>query len=105
MIEAIAQAQTFVAGMTLERYQADAKTQRAVERCLEIISEASRQIPKPVKDRYQQIRWSNIAGIGNILRHDYQNVASQIIWDTVHVRLPELLETMRDIEASSDREG
>ena len=101
MVDAIEQAQNFVAGMTIEHYQTDARTQRAVERCLEIISEASRNIPRQVKDRYSGIPWGKIAGIGNILRHDYQNVANQIIWDTVQLHLPELLETMQEMKGST----
>jgi uncharacterized protein with HEPN domain len=45
MLDGIADAESFVAGMTLQQYRADNKTRRAVERSLEIISEASRRIP------------------------------------------------------------
>ena len=103
ILEAIEQAQTFVEDMTIEHYRNDVKTQRAVERCLEIISEASRSIPKRAKERYKEIPWSNIAGIGNILRHDYQNIANQIIWDTVRLHLPNLLKTMQEMKASASR--
>ena len=90
---------------TFSQYERDAKTQRAVERCLEVISEASRRIPHKIKKQHQKIPWGNIAGIGNILRHDYRSIANKIIWDTVDVRLPELLEAMRAIEASLQKEA
>ena len=104
LIRAIEQAQSFVAGMTFAQYELAAKTQRAVERCIEVISEASRRIPARVKSEHPGIPWSNVAGIGNILRHDYRSLAGRIIWDTVDVHLPPLLRTMRAIEASLCKE-
>ena len=104
MISAIEQAQSFMGALTFLQYDRDVKTQRAVERCLEVISEASRRIPHNVKKRYPSVQWGNIAGIGNVLRHDYRSIANQIVWDTVDVHLPRLLETMRAIEASLPKE-
>lgn len=104
MIRAIGQAQSFVAGMTFAQFELDTKTQRALERCIEVISEASRRIPVRVKKEHPEIPWSNVAGIGNILRHDYRSVASRIIWDTAALHLPPLLRTMRAIEAELRKE-
>lgn len=100
ILDAIEQAQSYVESMTLDQYRADRKTQRAVERCLEIISEASRRIPQEIKDRHNQLPWGNIAGIGNVLRHEYQSIANQIIWDTVREHLPPLLQVMQEIAAA-----
>jgi uncharacterized protein with HEPN domain len=47
MLDYIEQASSYVASMTFEQYSSDRKTQRAVERCIEVISEASRHIPVP----------------------------------------------------------
>jgi uncharacterized protein with HEPN domain len=63
----------------------------AVTRCLEIISEASRRFSDELKGRHPAIAWRQIAGAGNIYRHDYEDVAARRIWDTVHVELPKLL--------------
>jgi uncharacterized protein with HEPN domain len=85
LIGAIEQAQSFVAG-------------------IEVISVASRRIPARIKKEHPDIPWSNVAGIGNILRHDYRSVAGRIVWDTLDVHLPPLLRTMRAIEASLRKE-
>ncbi len=102
ILEAIDQAASFVRDMTFTEYCADLKTQRAVERTLEVISEASRHIPDDVKERHSAIPWRNVAGIGNIMRHDYRSIASKVIWDTVNERLPELEKTMLEIRAELD---
>jgi uncharacterized protein with HEPN domain len=45
-----------------------------------MISEASRRLPDQLKDRYPEIPWKKVAGIGNVLRHDYENVVPDALW-------------------------
>ena len=52
----------------------------AVTRCLEIISEASRRLPDDMKARHPTIGWKQIAGAGNIYRHDYEDVAAESLY-------------------------
>jgi len=58
-----------------------------VERCIEIVSEASRRLPPDLKDRHPAIPWQKIAGIGNVLRHDYDVVNDATIWHTATIDL------------------
>jgi uncharacterized protein with HEPN domain len=74
-------------GFDYEAFVADVRTIYAVTRCLEIISEASRRLPEA---RHPSIAWRDIAGAGNIYRHDYEDVAAQQVWDTVQIDLPQL---------------
>lgn len=53
---------------------------QAIERNLEIISEASRRVPQVMKARHPTVPWREIATIGNILRHEYPAVNRDIIW-------------------------
>jgi uncharacterized protein with HEPN domain len=77
-------AQSFIEGFTYETFQADRRTVYAVTRCLEIISEASRRIPADIKARHPELPWPDIAGAGNVYRHDYEDVLDQIVWQTAH---------------------
>jgi uncharacterized protein with HEPN domain len=61
-----------------------------VTRCLEIISEASRRLPDELKMRHPSIAWRQMAGAGNVYRHDYEDVAAQYVWETVQLSLPPL---------------
>ena len=54
---------------------------------LEIISEASRRLPEDMKQRHPDVPWVNIAGAGNVYRHDYEDVASGFVWKTVRSEL------------------
>lgn len=52
----------------------------AFERFLEILSEASRHIPREMKDMAPDIEWRRIADIGNHIRHAYHRVDAEILW-------------------------
>ncbi|HUE22289.1 MAG TPA: HepT-like ribonuclease domain-containing protein [Bryobacteraceae bacterium] len=43
-----------------------------------------------MKARYPAIAWKNMASAGNVYRHDYEDVAAKLVWDTVKVALPPL---------------
>lgn len=80
----------FAAGFDCEAFVADPRTVYAVTRCLEIISEASRRLPDELKARHPAIAWKQMAGAGNIYRHDYEDVATSYVWTTLRNHLPAL---------------
>jgi len=53
---------------------------QAIERTIEIISEASRRVPQATKARHSEVPWREIATIGNILRHVYPALNRNIVW-------------------------
>jgi uncharacterized protein with HEPN domain len=76
-------ATSFAKGLNYETFCIDRRTVYAVTRCFEIISEASRRLPKQLKARHPHIPWTDIAGAGNIYRHSYEDVLEQILWRTL----------------------
>jgi uncharacterized protein with HEPN domain len=72
-----------------EAFVRDWGKQRAAERGLEIISEAS-HIPDDRKAAAPNIPWRQIAAIGNLLRHEYQRADSLLVWNIVIEHLPRL---------------
>jgi uncharacterized protein with HEPN domain len=83
-------ARSFIAGLSYDAFRADRRTVYAVIRCLEIISEASRKLPGDLKSRHPRIPWVDIAGAGNVYRHDYEEVLDKIVWRTVQDSLEPL---------------
>jgi uncharacterized protein with HEPN domain len=81
IVGAIDNVQQFVAGRSIEDYRTDTMFRLAIERCIEIISEASRHIPAQMKAEHDSVPWQNVADIGNVLRHGYQSVDPQILWE------------------------
>jgi uncharacterized protein with HEPN domain len=80
----------FVTGLDYPHFRDDLRTVYAVTRCLEIISEASRRLPETIKARHPSIAWRDMAGAGNVYRHDYEDVAARYVWYTVTKHLPPL---------------
>lgn len=76
--------------MTYESFVADVRTIYAVTRSLEIISEASRRLPKDPKARHARIPWADVAGAGNVYRHDYEEVLERNLWETIQAPLDAL---------------
>ena len=98
-------AREFVEGYTVESFAADQRTIYAVTRCLEIISEASRRLPDHLKKRHPGVPWIQIAGAGNVYRHDYEDVLATLLWNTVHKHLDELEQAVRIENARQTRES
>lgn len=86
-IEAIDQ---FVRGIDLAAYRKDIKTQAAVERKLLVISEAAIRLGDAAEFLCPGVPWRDIRGIGNWLRHQYDLVNSEDIWNTISDDLPPL---------------
>lgn len=86
----IERAMRFVAGLDFDGFLADDKTFFATTRCLEIIAEASRRLSPAFKEGFPEISWKQVAGAGNVYRHDYENVQELRVWKTIHERLSAL---------------
>jgi len=65
---------------TLEAFEDSWEKRWLVERGAEIISEASRHLPDELKNRNREIPWRKVAGIGNVIRHNYQRIAADVLW-------------------------
>ena len=80
----------FTKGMTLEEFLRDRKTSNAVIRSLEVMGEAAKKIPEEIRSRYPEIPWKRVAGMRDILIHEYHGVELEIIWKTIREELPPL---------------
>ncbi len=95
IIEAIERVRSQIDGVTLEAFEANWLRRWVVERGVEIISEASRHLPSEMKARHPEIPWRKVAGIGNVLRHEYERTAPEVLWGVVYEDLPSLEEVCR----------
>lgn len=102
---AISEIDNLVQGAAFETFAHNWGMQRAAERGLEIISEASRHIPEGYKALAPEIPWRQIAAIGNLLRHEYQRADSSATWNIVIEHLPRLGAAVDQLIATAnDRE-
>jgi len=77
-------------------FEADWQKQWLTERGAGIVSEASRRLPPDLKARHPEIPWPKVAGIGNVLRHDYGIVSAPLMWKLAREDLPLLEKACRD---------
>ena len=86
-------------GLTFEQYVKSGERRRAVERSLEIISEASRGVPEIDQSQHPDIPWRRIRDLGNVLRHAYFGIMHELIWAIVSDDLAQLERTIRAISS------
>jgi uncharacterized protein with HEPN domain len=106
IIEAIEHIREKAGATSLDAFKQDWEQQWIVQRGIEIVSEASRRLPDPMKARYPYIPWPKIAAIGNVMRHEYQQVSPPLLWEIVQDHLAPLeaacrAELTRDSEPPS----
>ena len=105
ILDAIDDFHEIVGGVTAAELGANRRQRYAAERCVEIISEASRRIPDPWKAEHPSIPWAKIAGIGSVIRHNYENVSPVIIVDLRDAPLASLRAAIVALLDKYDPEG
>ncbi len=71
--------------------------QSAVIRKLEIIGEATKKLSKDLKKKHMNIPWRDIAGMRDILIHEYFSVYLERVWEVIQKDIPELKKQISDI--------
>jgi uncharacterized protein with HEPN domain len=87
IITAIEKIEKYTIGMTKEDLIRNDLVQDAVVRNLEVIGEAVKKIPDDVRNSYKDIQWKKIAGLRDILIHEYFGVNMNIVWDVIENKL------------------
>jgi uncharacterized protein with HEPN domain len=90
IIYAAEKADSFVQDMDFDAFQKDEKTIWAVLKALEIIGEATKNIPQRVRKSYPEIPWREMAGMRDKVSHDYFGVSLLRVFETVKEDLPAL---------------
>jgi uncharacterized protein with HEPN domain len=99
LLNAVATARLAIGDLSLDAFRRDTIRKLAAERCVEIISEAARHVPPESQSNASDIPWRQIIGIGNILRHGYEDIDPEIIWKLVRDDLGPLEDAIRRIMA------
>ena len=79
-----------IGGVNFDTYVNVYHMERTVERAVQIISEAVRALPPEVIARYPDVEWNKIAAIGNVLRHEYERIDPETMWEIATDKLPAL---------------
>ena len=98
MLEAAEEAMEFVHGREREDLQTDLMLARALVASLGIVGEAARQVSQETRRQYPSVPWQDIVGMRNRLVHEYFDINYDVVWQTVKIELPKLVDALEQRE-------
>ena len=90
ILQAIKDIEMFVKDMDYAAFSVDEKTKSAVVWQIHIIGEATKNLPKSITDKYEELPWKYMARIRDKIAHFYFGIDYEIVWDVVKSKLPEI---------------
>lgn len=90
IIENADRIENYLAGMDRTVFAGDGLVRDAVERCLERVCEAAHRLGERGAELMPDQPWGDIRGMGNRLRHAYDRISLEVIWNAVRHDLPSL---------------
>jgi len=84
----------YTQNLTEEEFYSNRQVQDAIVRRLEIIGEAVKNIDDDFRDEHFEIPWRKIAGMRDIIAHEYFGIKLERVWDIVRKDFPNLRQQM-----------
>lgn len=103
MSEAIRRILQYTEGLPFEEFRSSTLKTDAVIRNLEIIGEASKNVPDHLKNKYPQIPWRSMYGLRNYVVHEYFGIDLENIWKIIRDELPENFKDLEEILKSESK--
>lgn len=97
ILESINAIEKYMQGISKQDFKASPLTQDAVVRRIEVIGEASKNISSATRKNFPSVPWRQLAGMRDILIHQYFGVYYDIVWETCKKDLPQVKQQLEDI--------
>lgn len=96
ILEAIAKIESYTS-VGYDVFSDQSHWQDAVIRQLEIVGEATKRLTSDTRSRHPEIRWRAIAGLRDVLIHQYMGVDLEAVWQVTQSELPSLRAAVEEL--------
>jgi uncharacterized protein with HEPN domain len=97
ILQAIEKIETFCRDISFDQLMADERTKDAILRNIQVIGEASKNLPESLIARHPEVDWSGLAGVRDIVTHRYFRVDWNLTWISIREELPVLKDQIRNL--------
>lgn len=97
ILDSIEEIEQFTQNISFEQFLNNREKLLAVVKLLEIIGEATKKIPDSLRQRHPQIPWRSVAGMRDLLVHEYWGIDPAVIWRTIQESIPQLKVAILDL--------
>jgi len=98
ILEAVEKIEKFTSDLSYQEFVEDEKTVDAVLHNFEVIGEAAKNVPQGIREKYDKLPWTEMAGMRDKLIHGYATIDLEIIWKTVTSDVPELRLQVKNLQ-------
>ena len=103
ILESCGKIERYTEQLSFDQFLEDRKTYDAVVLNLEIIGEAAKNVPEDVRLRYPDIEWRKIAGLRDVIAHEYFGIDDEILWDIIQNKIRSLQREVKRVVETQNK--
>lgn len=100
--QSIEKIEKFTRGISFDQLMGDERTKDAILRNLQVIGEASKNLPESLIADHPEVDWSGLAGVRDIVTHRYFRVDWHLLWTSIHDELPVLKKQIQSLKEEQE---